>query len=209
MPFQLSALYSYDITDLGGLQFLSRHSGAISGTLVESPRYMTILQGRVQVKDFSSRFLLASGLIPEEQRSGTNWMGGINHVFRFAEDKHLFRIGYQYDIDDTVGQDWFYRGNRFLVGGQYTLPWKSIRLSYDFDLHLRQYAHFNSVFPVGNPNTVKQHVVEQNHILRAEYPLPHNFTLVADFQANISRANLFEVFYYDRYIGTLSMSWSF
>ena len=136
-------------------------------------------------------------------------MIGLSHMFRFAEDRHFVRFGYQYDVDDAKGIDWFYRGHRFLVGGLYTLPWNTTRLRYDFDFHYRKYPHPNAVFPPASPNTIQQEVREQNHVFRIEQSLPYGFVIAADYQATISRANLPFVFNYNRHIGTLSLAWGF
>ena len=181
----------------------------MSATLVDSAGHLTQIQGRVQVKDFSDIFLIGAGNIPAENRDATNWMAGISHLFRFQADKHLIQLGYQWDTDDAEGPNWAYHGHRFLVGSQYTLPWQDLRLKYNFDLHLRRYPALNSSFPVTAPNTVRQNVVEQNHVARVEYPLPLNLTLAGDFQATISRANLPVLFNYNRYIFTGSLSWAF
>lgn len=208
LPFQIGVQYSYDNTTLGGDFFLGRHSGSLVGTLVESERHLTIVQTRLQVKDFSNLFLVGGGTNPAENRSATNYMAGLTHVLRFAQDKHLLRLGYQYDIDDAKGADWFYRGHRLLAGVQYTLPWKDIRAKYDFDLHLRSYPHPNAIFPTTAPGTVKQDVTEQNHAVRVEFPLPHNFTLTLDNLTTISRANLPQIFQYNRNVSTVGLSWA-
>jgi len=213
LPAQLAVQYAFDYTTLSGSRFLNRHSATLMGTLVENEHNLTTAQFRFQNKDFSSLFLISSpgggGVLPGEDRSANNWMVGLTHVFRFAGDKHLIRIGYQYDLEDAKGQDWFYRGHRFLFGSQYTLPWGDTRLKYDFDYHYRRYPHPNVIFPPTAPNTVRQEVFEQNHVVRIEKPLPHHFVLAADFQATISRANLPYIFEYNRYVSTVSLAWGF
>ncbi len=209
LPFQVSGQYTYDSTTLHSSDFLNRHSGTLTGTLVENAGNLTSLLGRLQVKDFSNEFLIGGGGLPQENRDANNWLLGITHVFRFANDRHFIRVGYQYDIEDAKGSDWFYRGYRALVGAQYTLPWWEMRVHYDFDFYYRKYPHPNAVFPQTAPNTVRQEVREQNHIFRIELPLPHNFTLAADFQATLSRSNLPEIFNYNRTISTLSLAWGF
>ena len=209
MPYQISTQYSYDYTTLSGSRFLNRQSAVVQGTLVENEGNLTVLQSRYQNKNFSDLFLIGGGFNPAENRDADNWMVGLTHVFRFAGDKHLIRLGYQYDIEDAKGQDWFYRGQRGSVGLQYTLPWGDTRLKYDFDYHYRRYPHPNAIFPPTAPNTVKQEVHEQTHVFRIEKPLPYRFVLAADFQATISRSNLPFIFEYNRYVSTLSLAWGF
>ena len=209
LPFLVSAQYTYDYTTLSGSRFLNRQSTTLVGTLVENSWNLTSIQARLQAKDFSEAFLIGGGTNQAENRDANNWMIGFTHVFRFANDKHFIRFGYQYDVDDAKGEDWFYRGQRFLAGTQYTLPWWDMRLKYDFDFHYRKYPNVNLVFPPSAPGTVMQEVQEQNHIFRIEQPLPSRFTLSADFQATISRDNLPFIFNYNRYVGTLTLAWGF
>jgi hypothetical protein len=159
MPFQVGVQYTYDDTSLRDFHFLSRNSVNAYATLVEDQTHLTTVQGRFQQKDFTTTFLP----LPEDIRDGQNWMAGITHVMRFAGDKHYFRIGYQYDTENSVGPNWSYRGHRALAGFQYTLPWKEIRLKYDYDIYKRTYPIPNSLFPQDAPYTTVQKVLEQNH----------------------------------------------
>jgi len=134
MPFQVGAQYSWDYISLGGDDFLQRHTATLFGTLVENKGNLTTLVARFQDKDFFA----TPGQIREEDRDARNWMIGGTHVFRFAEDRHYIRVGYQFDLENADGRNYSYQGNRFLAGGQYTLPWGSTRLRYDFDLHQLQ-----------------------------------------------------------------------
>ncbi len=205
MPFQLGSQYAYDTTSLRDRQFLRRNTITVFATIVEDAGNLTSFLGRLQGKDFSNEFLITS--VPGQDRNATNWMAGFTHVFRFAADRHLIRMGYQFDRDDATGSDWTYLGHRALAGAQYTLPWGDTRLNYNFDFHYRKYRSPHTLFPSSAPNTVTQDVKEQNHVLRVEKPLPYNLTLAADFQATISRSNIDVIFNYNRQILTLSLSW--
>ncbi len=207
MPFQLGAQYAFDFVDIRDNRFLDRQTTTAFATLVENAGNVSTVLGRYQLKDFSNQFLITG--ISAQNRDATNWMVGFTHIFRFAADKHLIRIGYQYDRDDAEGSDWTYLGHRALAGAQYTLPWGDTRLIYNFDFHRRDYSNPNSTFPVSAPNTVSQVVEEQNHVFRVERPLPYNLTLAADFQATISRSNIDVTFNFNREIGTLSLVWTY
>lgn len=209
MPFQLAGQYTYDYTTLSGSRFMNRHSGSLVATLIESDRHLTSLLGRLQVKDFSDLFLLGGGTNPAENRDAKNWMVGVIHAFRFNNDRHIIRLGYQHDMEDAKGLHWSYRGHRLLLGGQYTLPWWEMRLKYDFDFHYRKYQNTNSIFPPDDPGTVRQEVYEQNHVFRIEQPLPRNLVLAYDVQATFSRANLPFMFNYNRFVNTISLAWGF
>ena len=138
LPYQLALQYSYDYLTLDDDEFIQRHTVAPVAALVENANNLTALQLRYQHKEYSGD----SGIAREEKRDGINWMGGLTHVFRFAGDRHLLKLGYQWDFDDTEGpnargRNYSYFGHRVLAGGQYTLPWAGLRLKYDFDVHLR------------------------------------------------------------------------
>jgi hypothetical protein len=150
-------------------------------------------------------------------------MVGFTHVFRFAQDKHYIRVGYQFDYENADGRNFTYAGNRFLAGGQYTLPWGSTRLKYDFDLHQRHYLHANTLLPVVNPGTREREDFEQNHVARVEQVLAANIgpasigcsptapcplTLAAEYQRTVADSNL-AVYGYNRNVWSLTLSWQY
>jgi tetratricopeptide (TPR) repeat protein len=219
MPYQLGGQYTWDYISLGGNNFLQRQSGTLFATLVENQSNLTTLVGRFQYKDFYGN----PAQDPDEDRDGRNFMFGITHVFRFAQDRHFIRLGYQYDYENTDGRNYAYVGDRFLAGGQYTLPWESTRLRYDFDLHLRNYHYANTLLPVVNPGTRERYDVEQNHLVRVEQVLAKNLgpsaigcadtapcplTLSAEYQRTSVSSNL-PVFAYGRNVWSLSLSWQY
>ncbi len=205
LPYQLGMQYSFDSLTLGANPFMYRHSVTLFATLVEDEHNLTSVQTRYQQKDFTALFPFAGG----DDRDAANWMFGATHVFRFASDKHFIRIGWQFDRDDAKGSNFAYYANRGLLGLQYTMPWKSVRLKYDYDYYHRFYGTPHTIFPLGEANTVKQVVNEQNHVWRIEVPLPHEFILAFDFQHTLSKANLPQIFNYTRQVGTISLAWAF
>ena len=219
MPYQVGAQYSWDYLSLGGEDFLQRHTATLFGTLVENQGNLTTLLARFQDKDFFA----TPGQLADEDRDAHNWMVGLIHVFRFAQDKHYIRVGYQFDYENADGRNYSYAGNRFLAGGQYTLPWGSTRLKYDFDLHQRGYLHANTLLPVVNPGTREREDFEQNHIFRIEQVLAPNLgptsigcsptapcplTLAAEYQRTVANSNL-AVFDYNRNVWSLTLSWQY
>ena len=219
MPYQLGGLYTWDYISLGGEYFMQRHSGTLFATLVENQRNLTTVIGRFQYKEFTQ----IQDEVPEEDRDARNFMLGVTHVFRFAQDKHFIRLGYQIDYENAEGRDYTYLGNRFLAGGQYTMPWDSTRLRYDFDLHLRNYVYANAILPAINPGSRERYDVEQNHLFRVEQVLAKNLgpssigcadnapcplTLSAEYQRTAAASNL-RVFAYGRNVWSLSLSWQY
>jgi tetratricopeptide (TPR) repeat protein len=219
MPYQVGTQYSWDYLSLGGDDFLQRQTVTLFGTLVENQGNLTTLLARFQHKDF---YAFPQQLL-DEDRDARNWMAGFTHVFRFAQDRHYIRVGYQFDYEKADGRNYTYAGNRILTGGQYTLPWGSTRLRYDFDLHQRGYVHANTILPVINPSTRKRQDLEQNHIFRIEQVLAANIgppsigcastapcplTLAAEYQRTVADSNL-PVFDYNRNVWSLTLSWQY
>ena len=219
MPYQVGTQYSWDYLSLGNDDFLQRHTATVFGTLVENQRNLTTVLGRFQNKDFYA----TPGQLEDEDRDARNWMIGLTHVFRFAQDKHYIRVGYQFDYEKADGRNYTYAGNRYLAGGQYTLPWGSTRLKYDFDLHERHYRHANTLLPVVNPSSREREDFEQNHVVRVEQVLAANIgpaaigcaptapcplTLAAEYQRTVSDSNL-AVYSYNRNVWSLTLSWQY
>ena len=204
MPLLLGGQYAFDALFLDQKWFVLRHTGSAFASLVESDRYLTQAFARYQNKNFNQPI----DTVPEENRDANNWMIGLTQLFRFSEDRHYVKLGYQFDWDDTVGQNYDYVGNRILTGGQYTLPWLAIRLKYDLDVHLRNYQRKNSLLPSPAPGTVQRRDSEITNIVRAELPLPYSFTLAAEYQRTNNISNI-AVFDYTRNVYTLMLSWSY
>jgi tetratricopeptide (TPR) repeat protein len=206
MPLLLGGQYTFDVLWLDQRWFIQRHTGSAYASLVPSDRYLTQIFARYQYKKFNQ--FIDVNTLPAENRDGSNWMIGGTQVFRFSEDRHYVKVGYQLDWDDTIGSDWEYVGNRFIAGGQYTLPWYAIRLRYDLDVHLRNYQNPNTILPTTAPGTVRRMDQEFVNIVRAELPLPRSFTLAFEYQSTINLSNL-AVFQYTRNVYTMMVSWSY
>lgn len=204
MPYELGLQYWFEYMTLGGDEFLQRHTIPLSATIVENGWNLTTLLARAEIKNFAE----PRGLDDTEVRDGTDYTIGFVHVFRFSNDRHLIRVGYQFNRDDTEGRNYSYLGHRYLAGAQYTLPWGSTRLKYDFELHHRDYTHRNALLPEDRPGTRKQRDDQQTHVFRAEQPLPYALTLAAEYQLIVNESNL-AVFDYTRNVFSLILSWQY
>jgi tetratricopeptide (TPR) repeat protein len=206
LPYQLGLQYSFNDTMLGWEDFLQRHTLSLFGTLIEGAHNLSGLQLRTQHKDFKNQGLRAD----DDDRDAWNYLIGLTHVFRFADDRHLIRLGYQFDFEDTSGRNFSYLGHRLLAGVQYTLPWRRFEtvLRYDYDVHFRDYTHINTSQPTLAPGTRKRHDTEQTHVIRVEQNLAWGLLLAADYQI-ISVDSNFPVFSFDRNVVSLSLSWRY
>jgi tetratricopeptide (TPR) repeat protein len=213
MPAYLTLQYAWDLLYLDDDRFLRRNTATLSGVLVESDRHLTQAFFRYQHKEF---FEEDPAQLRDEFRDAHNYMAGALHLLRFAQDRHLIKGGYQLDVEDAQGRNYSYLGHRFLVGGQYTLPWYGIRLFYDFDVHLRNYLNANSVLPTYAPGTNERFDEELNNSVRAELPFAGpalwgaatRMTLSASYQNTIANSNI-EVFDYTRNVYSLTLSWAY
>ena len=218
-PYQVGVEYSFDYLLLDNVAFLSRHNPTLSFLLVE-PSFKLPLLGsvgnltsgvfRYQIKTFynepsnnDSRFFGA------DTRDGYNTMVGFSHVFRLFNDAHFVRFGYQYDNENTDGSNFTYRGNKFLTGGQVSLPIPTLRLRYSLDIHWRNYnAADNTFFPSTAPGTVKRKDIQYNHLVQLIDELPYNFSLIFQYQ-NLRNDSNIAVFDYTKNVFSLILNWTY
>lgn len=204
MPLTTGLQYAFEYLALHEDELLQRNSVSGFASLIESARHLTTGLVKVDFKEYAE----VRPIPREEFQDGRNYLIGLFHLLRFAEDRHFIKLGYQFDVEDTLGENLTYYGHRFLAGAQYTLPWKNIRLSYDFGLHHRNYQHKHTLFPEDDPGTRARQDDEYSHVLRVEVPLPYRFTVSADWAGTIVRSNL-TPFTYRRNLYTLGVGWSY
>ena len=209
MPYQAGLQYTYDYLTLGGPKFVQRHTIVPSVVVLPNSWMLDALQLRYQNKGYGQE----TNIPGPEKRDGSNYMAGFTHAFRFSNDQHLIKLGYQWDFDDLDGphgrgRDYSYYGNRVLVGGQYTLPWKGIRLTDDFDVHLRQYLHRSVILPSQAPGTIQRHDTEYTNVFAVVTPLPYNFSFTVSYQTTFAHSSL-DVFEYRRNVVSGILGWTY
>jgi tetratricopeptide (TPR) repeat protein len=202
-PVNVGLQYAFDALFLDDDEFLRRSTVTLFATVEPSRRHLTQLLARYQNKEFNETLPTPA----EESRDADNWMVGGLHFFRFAEDRHFVKVGYQFDRDDA-GRNFEYHGHRILLGAQYTLPWYGIRLGYDLDVHIRDYRNTHSLLPSFDPGHRRRHDTEVTHVFRATVPLPWSLTLSAEYLKIDNHSNL-QVFEFSRNVTSLTLSWSY
>jgi tetratricopeptide (TPR) repeat protein len=202
LPLLAGVAYAFDYVTLGDKELVQRNSGSAYAVLLESSRHLTNVLGRVDVKQYSE----TRPLTRDEFQDGVNWLVGVTHVVRFAADRHYVKAGYQFDVEDTDGRNYQYHGHRFLAGAGYTLPWKQIRLSYDFDLHYRDYTRTNTVYPLNREESRERSDREYTNVARVDVPLPQDFSITLEYVGKIARSNI-AVFEYTRNVYTIYVNW--
>jgi tetratricopeptide (TPR) repeat protein len=242
-PLQISGAYAWDMLYLDDTEFLRRNTATISAvvqekepgggdTLLEVVRnagHLSQTFFRFQNKEF---FESNPVPLPEEFRDANNYTWGLLHLLRFAGDRHLIKVGYQFDWEDAEGRNYRYLGHRLLFGAQYTVgkpafwggawwPQTGIRLNYDVDVHLRDYYEKNTLLPTQNAGSKWRQDEELNNTVRAEILLLRprlpfldpalaetSLSLAATYQNTIANSNV-AVFNYTRNVYSLSLIWSY
>jgi Tfp pilus assembly protein PilF len=238
IPAQVSLSYAWDTLYLHETEFLRRNTVTLSGLLVEkepgaADSFMAAVRNaghltqsffRYQNKEF---FESNPRPVDDEFRDADNYTVGILHLLRFAGDKHLVKAGYQIDWEDAQGRNYRYVGHRLLAGVQYTLdlpaalrtnwnPSPQLRITYDFDVHLRDYGDKNSVLPSVNPGRKWRQDEEYNNTVRVEAPFDGptivgestKMSLALTYQNTVANSNL-AVFNYTRNVYSLTLTWSY
>lgn len=216
LPAWYGAQYGYDYLELDGAVFLSRHTGTASLTLFENDSNFTLLQYRFQDKDFRSPNTLD---LREESRDGQNHALIATHIVAFAGGRHFLRFGYQFDVDDTHGKDYWYFGQKASVGFQVTGPWE-IRFQAGYDFHFRDYPEKNALAATlnrqaregssvqGAPFNVMRRDMDHTFTTSLARDFAYGFTASLDFfkERNSSTFSLFD---FDRNVVTFSIGWKY
>jgi len=209
LPMQVGFNYTYDYLTLGYDELVQRHSMSGYLALVESARHLTNFQARIEVKEYHETRPLPVQLFQD----AVNYLIGAIHFVRFNHDRHFLKGGYQLDIEDARGSDYSYVGHRFIVGAQYTLPWRDIRLTYDFDLHYRDYNNRNFLLPFSAPGSRERNDKEYTSTARVEVPLPWIFKsqalfVTGEYTRKIVDSNL-DLYSYHRDYGAIYFTWQY
>ena len=238
VPTFVTLSYTWDMLYLDDKEFLRRNTATLSSVFAEKESgaaetlrdairnvgHLTQTFFRFQNKEF---FEGHPRPLDDEFRDANNYTIGVLHLLRFAGDKHLVKAGYQIDWEDAQGRNYSYLGHRLLAGLQYTLdlpaalrtswnPSPQLRLLYDFDVHLRDYPHRNTLLPSNNPGSKWRQDEEFNNIVRLEAPFEGptilgestKMALALNYQNTVANSNL-AVFSYTRNVYTLTLTWSY
>jgi tetratricopeptide (TPR) repeat protein len=195
-PYQLAAQYTYDYYFLDMDAFLGSHKPRLTASLV-GPVWasgflgvvgnLTTVTYQYTVNNFFNQ-PTNDPRFAGNDRDGFNNMIGLDHAFRFANDRALIHIGYQYDNDSTDGVAFSYSGNKLLTGGQVTLPWGlpwgPITMRYDYEVHWRAYknSQVTPEFTDRNGFLVQRYDIQQNHLFQITQPLPDDFFISFQYQ---------------------------
>lgn len=217
VPYELGVQYTYDYMFLGLTGFLSRHTLMLPAVFVP-PSFTLPLLGtvqnltsvfyRYQDKSFFREPADTDPRFAPESRDAINNMIGFLHVFRFAQDRFLFRLGYQRDTDAARGTVFSYNGNRLQTGGEVVLPWQDISVRLDYEIHWRNYK-FPQVFFVSDTGELEpRRDTEHDIFFQISKPLRRDLTLALQYQGILNNSNVL-VYDYAKNIFTALITWTY
>lgn len=217
VPYELGAQYTYDYMFLGSNGFLSRQSLVLPVVLVPpsltvpgigTVQHLSTLLYRHQSKNFFREPADNDFRFAPESRDAQNNMIGLLHIFRFAQDRYLLRVGYQYDTEASKGTAFTYNGNRLQFGGETLLPWQQVSLRVDYELHWRNYRYAQTLFTdeagVLNPRAD----TERNLFVQVSKPLANRLTLALQYQGIWNDSNI-PVYNYSKNVVTALVTWTY
>jgi len=203
-PYITGLQGTFDFITVGNHRFTERWIVNPFFTLVGNSWNLTTLQFRWQNKNFFHDHRFAKA----EVRDANNYMVGPLHFFTFEEGAHYIKLGYQFDSEDAQGKNWTYRGNRLLMGFQYSLPWWEVKLRYDLDMDWRFHRTQNTQLPTSGTETVLRHDREPVHQISLAKDFLTDFTVSLDYLFDKNKSNI-AVFDYNRHVVTTSVTWRF
>jgi tetratricopeptide (TPR) repeat protein len=215
IPYEVGGQYSYDYMFLDMNGFLSRHSLTFPIAVVApnlsmpglgSVGNLTTLLYRYQAKEFFREPANTDVRFAADSRDAFNNMIGFLHVFRFAQDRYLFKLGYQYDNEAAAGSAFTYTGNRLQIGGDLALPWQQLSLRMQYDIHWRAYSHPQVLFADEAGNLSQRYDMEQDVFVQLSKPLPYNLTAALQY-LRIRNASNIPVYDYTKNVVTLLVTW--
>ena len=217
LPFQIAAQYTYNYILLNDAGFMSAHSPTLTASIVP-PSFTLPLLGTVgnltsvitrwQKKEFLREPVALDTRFSSEQRDAFNTMFGFVHAFRFAQDKHIVRFGYQYDDENATGGAFSYKGHRGQAGLQSTLPMAGMIVRYDYDIHFRDYKNSQSLFKDFNGQLSKREDTQQTHTAQLIYPFSDHWSVTAQYQRVFNKSNV-PLYDYIQNVYTGLVTWTY
>jgi hypothetical protein len=216
IPFQIAAQYTYNYIFLKNDGFMSSQNPTLTVSLVP-PSFSLPLLGTVgnltsgisrwQRKKFF-REPTDDFRFRGEERDAYNTMFGVVHSFRFAQDKHILRVGYQYDNESAAGTSFSYNGNRVQAGVLSTLPFADMIFRYDYDIHFRDYKNTQTFFLDEDGALSKRVDTQQIHSAQLVYPFNEQWSLTAQYQYVFNKSNV-PLYNYKQNVFTGLVTWTY
>jgi hypothetical protein len=217
LPYELGPQYTYDYMLLGFDGFLARRSLIIPVVLVPPSttvpvlgtiQHLTTLLYRHQNKNFFREPGDNDIRFAPESRDANNNMVGFLHIFRFMQDRYLFRLGYQYDNESAKGTAFTYQGNRLQTGGEVLFPWQNVVVRLDYEIHWRDYEYAQTLFTDNAGNLSPRYDISRLLFLQLSKPISHFLTLALQYQGIWNESNI-PVYDYTKNVFTAMVTWTY
>lgn len=217
VPYELGAQFTYDYMFLGLNGFLGRRSLVLPAVFVPpsfslpgvgTVQNLTTVLYRHQDKNFFREPADSDFRFAPESRDAQNNMIGFLHLFRFAQDRYLVRLGYQRDTEAAKGTAFTYRGNRLQMGGEMGLPWQNVVMRLDYEMHWRDYKYAQTFFLDDAGGLSPRSDTERNLFVQISKPLPHRLTLALQYQGVWNDSNI-PVYAYTKNVFTALVTWTY
>ncbi len=144
---------------------------------------------KFQEKDYYAKIIDGS-----EDRDGFRVAPGIGWFYLFPEDKGSVGLRYEFDIDNTDGQNWDYAGNRITPSVQFKVPYvPKLKCTLASDLYFQSFRHNNIFF-----NEKRE---DQSYTLSSllSYELTSHFDLQFRYTYVNHKSNI-PIYEYDRHV---------
>ncbi len=217
VPFQIAAQYTYNYVFLKDAGFMSAHSPTLTASFVPSSFSLPLLGTvgnltsvitRWQKKEFYREPDTINPAFSSEQRDAYNTMFGVVHAFRFAQDKHIVRFGFQYDDESAAGTAFSYKGYRGQAGLQSALPIAGLIFRYDYDIHFRDYKNTQTNFRDFSGQLSAREDTQQTHSAQLIYPFSDHWSITAQYQRVLNKSNV-PLYDYVQNVYTGLVTWTY
>lgn len=217
VPFELGAQYTYDYMFLGSNGFLSRQSlvfpvvfvpPSFTAPGIGTVQHLSTLLYRHQSKNFFREPADSDFRFAPESRDAQNNMIGFLHILRFAQDRFLFRLGYQRDTEASKGTAFTYGGNRFQTGVEVLLPWQQLAVRMDYEIHWRDYTYAQTLFADNAGVLSARRDTERDLFVQISKPLADRFSVALQYQRIGNDSNI-PVYDYTKNVVTALVTWTY
>lgn len=217
VPYEIGAQFAYDYMLLGLDAFLARRTFVVpvvlvppsfSAPLLGTVQNLTTVLYRHQSKNFFREPADNDIRFAPESRDAQNNMIGFLHIFRFAQDRYLLRLGYQRDTEAAQGTAFNYHGNRLQTGGEAVLPWQNVALRVDYEVHWRDYTYAQTLFTDRDGNLSPRSDLERDLFVQLSKPLPHRLSVALQYLGVWNSSNV-PVYDYTKHVLTALVTWTY
>jgi Flp pilus assembly protein TadD len=139
-PYRAQFDYRYNNSILNEHRYLGAHAGTLTCDFVFVPNWITQFIYRFQDKKFYFPTPTKAA-----DRDAENNLVGFNEYIFFSGGKRYIKVGYAFDHDNAIGQNWDYDGHR-VSAGFFTPLIARIMMNLTFDYWNQDYENTDTFF---------------------------------------------------------------